>query len=164
MQTNQEAYDEAEVAWRRAETLHQIFLQAVEAKDEQQQLKLEAGIQQTVTLGLWEHWKSEESDPKFYVVMGVGTEQDVHTPLVAYASLYGPRAGDVTFRNLIHEDRGFLVPIDRPSVPYVGPRFVIRRTLGALARTILQVQAPIIAQCKTRAGAMERIEGFLLNI
>ena len=164
MESNRKAYDEALVEWRRAENLYQALLGCIEAGDEPQQLRLEAGISQTATLGLWEHWRSEENDPKFYVVMGVGIEQDVHTPLVAYASLYGPRAGNMTFRNLIHEDRGFLVPIDRPSVPYVGPRFVIRRVLGGLARTILQVQAPIIAMCKTRTATMKRIEGFLLNI
>lgn len=164
MQSNQKAYDEALAECRRAENLYQVLLGRIDARDEPQQLRLEAEIQQTVGLGLWEHWKSGEDDPKFYVVIGVGIEQDVHTPLVAYASLYGPRAGHLTYRNLIHDEYGFLVPINRPRVPYVGPRFVQQRVLGALARTILHVQAPTIAECKTRTAALASIEAVLLKV
>jgi hypothetical protein len=94
-------------------------------------------IQHSVPPGLYEHWKSEKGNPKFYVVYGAGVEQDVHTPLVSYAALYPPHAGRLTYRNLIDEERGFLMPIDREV--YKGPRFerVCRLTLGEIT-TLLQ--------------------------
>ena len=80
-----------------------------------------SAIGRSVPAGLYEHWKSKEGDLKFYAVIGAGVEQDVHLAFVSYAALYQPHHGVLTSRNLVHEQYGFLTPIDRNA--YRGPRF-----------------------------------------
>jgi hypothetical protein len=158
MQSNPKAYDEALKGWRQAENLYGVFLQAVADNDEANQLRLEQMIREMVTPSFSEHWKSRENDPKFYVVYGVGVEQDVHNPLVAYTSLYGKRAGHITFRHLINKERGFLTPIDRPSVPYTGPRFSLIRPLSPYqCLALVSKAANFVEHCQTREQVLDHV-------
>ncbi len=127
MQSNPEAYTKAYVhleSTRKAFT----WLLARDGKDPESFAK----VQSSVWPGLYEHWKSQDGDAKFYAVFGAGIEQDVDSPLVAYTALYPPHAGELTFRHLLDEKRGFLTPINRDA--YQGPRFtlVVPLTLGEI--------------------------------
>ena len=103
----------------------------------------EKNIADSVRPGLYEHWKSKEGDPKFYIVYGVGCEQDLYTPLVSYTALYAPHAGRLTYRHLLHEERGFLTPIQREE--YTGLRFKLVVTLSWMEiRTLVQYIGELI--------------------
>src|SRR3954463_4846170 len=81
----------------------------------------ERAINIEVPPGLYEHFKSVENDPKFYLVHSATAEVNRSTGVVTYASLYGDKAGVWTHRDLLRVADGFLSPIKRET--YVGPRF-----------------------------------------
>lgn len=116
MQSNEEKYQRALELRDCAVADHAAYV-ASRGTDESAHQRIRASVRP----GLYEHWKSADRNLKYYVVFGVGTEQDTHQPLVTYAALYRPHQGTMTFRHLFDEERGFLSPIDRTV--YKGPRF-----------------------------------------
>jgi hypothetical protein len=94
-------------------------------------------IQNSVPAGLYEHWKSRSRAPKFYIVHGVGIEEDVHTPLVAYTALYGTHEGELIFRHLLDETRGFLLPVRHQLIEGHRYRLVTQLTPKEIA-TLLE--------------------------
>ena len=89
--------------------------------------ELDARIRALVPTGIYEHFKSTPESRKYYAVYGVapGVNDDrKHEYIVAYEALYPPHTGELSWRELIGRD-GFLMPINRPEVPYRGPRFTL---------------------------------------
>ena len=84
-------------------------------------MEAEKEVMQSVPAGLYEHWKSKEGAPKFYVVEHVLIEQDTWRPTVAYAALYAPHTAKLTSRHLLNNKRGFLMPVERDG--WSGARF-----------------------------------------
>ena len=128
------------------------------------QVKMEQLIAETVEPGLYEHWKSGQNDHKFYIVEGAGLEQDVYTPLVGYRALYGPRVGRITFRHLVDEERGFLMPIERPKGPpfaYVGPRFTFVRALRPSQIATILAHAGELVCAKSRVDFFGQLSQLL---
>ncbi len=117
MNTDRIAYGQASVILGFISTYHQAYVLSEGANTQAHQM-----VCASVQPGLYEHWKSSDPAPKFYAVYGAGTEQDTHIPRVAYAALYTPHQGILTFRHLLDTKRGFLAPIKRDA--YEGPRFV----------------------------------------
>lgn len=103
--------------------------------------------------GLYEHWKSEEGNLKYYVVEGIGIEQDVDRPLVAYRALYRPHVGVLTFRHFLDDKFGFLAPIDRTA--YQGPRFRLVRELSL--EQIVTVLGYVVDLSKVKNSAVFRM-------
>ena len=96
----------------------------------------EKRILDSVPPGLYEHFKSAEGAPKFYVVHGVGFDVDTaRQPRVSYAALYNPHAGKLAFRHLFDETEGFLSPIRRDV--YTGARFHLIAPLTRIEIDIL---------------------------
>ena len=136
--------------------------------------KAEAELRDLAPAGLYEHWKSKVNNQKYYLVLGVtfdsGAEKNEATkqvtsrpPQVSYASLYHPYAGNLVYRPLLDEKEGFASPINRPEVGwnYVGPRFVLLKTLSYVDIGQLWEKAAKIAKFKDRADALAMIETFL---
>ena len=116
METHRAAFDTAFKKWEGMRALCYSYMRSGGGDS-----GIASEIARSVPPGLYEHWKSVEGNLKFYVVFGAGVEQDVHIAFVSYAALYPPHHGVLTSRNLVHEQYGFLTPIDRKV--YHGPRF-----------------------------------------
>ncbi len=111
--------------------------------------------------GLYEHFKSQEDDPKFYAVSGVVPDVNGRfDPVVKYTALYGPLAGKPAGRILFEPDDAFWGPIIRPEAesPYVGPRFTRTMMLSVREVAMLEADAHIIAVYKTRTATLTKIE------
>lgn len=154
MESDTNAYQEATVLVQSASKAWVDYMEAVSNKTPTQ--PFESAIADSVPPGLYEHWKSRDGDLKFYVVYGAGVQQDVHAALTGYASLYGAHCGKITFRNLLDDKHGFLVPIntpiDRPDWKpvYVGPRFTLIEKLDAPQLGALIAHAERLAKLTDR--------------
>ena len=123
--------------YERASALFRQYWDAVYAvaqgpERERTAIECEQQVGGLVLAGLYEHWKSRENEPKFYIVFHCGIERGgTRQPFVAYTQLYGETAGCVKFLNLLDPAEGFLAPVEKlnRTPPYVGPRFTLRRTL-----------------------------------
>lgn len=114
----------------------------------------------TIVPGLYEHWKSETSDPKFYAVLGAVPDVNAkEMPVIAYAALYRPHGGKIVYRALLDPDDGFLAPIDRKDEQwnYKGPRFVLHQRLRTTELAYLIDRAGDIARCKTRGNVLRYV-------
>lgn len=84
-------------------------------------------IRNLVKTGIYEHFKSTETEPKFYAVMGAGRYGDNGPYSVSYHALYPPNAGQLALRRLVGPnpttgaEDAFLMPVKRGE--YAGPRF-----------------------------------------
>ncbi len=110
--------------------------------------------------GLYEHWKSENSNPKFYAVLGAVPDVDwKEMPVVVCAPLYRPHGGNLTSKQLLDPDDGFLAPIDRKDEQwnYKGPRFVLHQRLPITGLAFLIQHAGDIARCPTRGNVLKYI-------
>ena len=100
--------------------IHNLALSHAEgAVDDEQDRYLRS----LVPTGIYEHFKSTPQDRKYYAVEGVGRDVDDGPYRVCYRSLYGKHYGERAFRVLVGEEKGFLMPVDRPEIPYRGARF-----------------------------------------
>ena len=106
------------------------------------------GIRKSVLPGLYEHWKSTEEGPKFYIAYGATTLLGTHLSLVPCVALYRPHAGILTSRHLLDEEDGFLMPINRDE--YSGPRFKLMCELSGIGIAVLLQYAGELCVARNR--------------
>jgi hypothetical protein len=115
-----------------------------------------------VPRGLYEHFKSKEHAPKFYLVYGVVPDVNgKFDPVVHYTSLYGPLAGKPAGRSLLDPHDGFWGPIVRPNdpeYPWEGPRFTLIKRLSMREFSTLMENLHRIAACVMRDAVIAQIE------
>ncbi len=66
--------------------------------------------------GIYRHFKGNE-----YEVIDIGTHSETQEPYVVYRALYGEKKLWVRPASMFTEE------VDKPEIPYIGPRFVYVR-------------------------------------
>ena len=127
------------------------------ASRDEERLIIERGLRGCVEPGIYEHFKSAEDDQKLYAVFGVVPDVNgTLPPMVCYAALYAPHAGEMVGRVLYDPSDGFWGPIDRAE--YKGPRFKLLYAMKHGDLDVVLGKAERGYFTKSRAKAIESIE------